>query len=522
VLLTDRLVLLANHTVMGTIDEQGNPQPPIDLQEVRVGYMRIAPEHSRTIQGVLSALYGPTDLREPDHQSRDIALLIVSGAITSAARDDAYPQRPSPAARAESNMPATMVGYGQTDLGGLPRQRRTLTRGFDDPIVLSFPTPLEMREDIAPYSGPGEGDSGGPLFRLLDERDKLIREQVGVHTRGKTGPNGTPGYSIWVRLDTQWARDWLEQAAGQEAYALMNDTPVPGRWYGETDYGGPCRSSFDGDCDRNVDDPVNCPMVFDEGTKTYNPPDMGNADTTSVALYGTLYVEVNDRAVVWNGRGGLGDIVAGPGRWGQHTRIGVEARVADVYSVGPVEVAPRASIDGVLTGGGLSGNAPLIRGKPRVPPIALSTTFAPTGPDDDISLEPEQPPRDIDPGDYRWVTVKRASQLRLSTGVYHFRGLTLDSQGILGLDTSNGPIVLYVQERLTIRGDINGNTRLFMLGYMGTSTVPVEDTLRATLVAPRAHVNLAPGMPHYGAVYAESVTLHQDSWFTFMPFVCSM
>ncbi|MGH7269238.1 MAG: hypothetical protein ACREJ3_02310, partial [Polyangiaceae bacterium] len=111
------------------------------------------------------------------------------------------------------------------------------------------------------------------------------------------------------------------------------------------------------------------------------------------------------------------------------------------------------------------------------------------------------------PGAYGSVWVGPASTLTLAPGTYTFSSLYLDLLGHVRANTSAGPLVVYVQNSLTLHRSIEiagGDASSFLLGYAGTADVCFEAPFSGTYVAINSGVTLPPAI-HQGAFFAESV-----------------
>lgn len=136
------------------------------------------------------------------------------------------------------------------------------------------------------------GDSGGPLF--VTQTDGF-RDVAGVHVGFRNTP--TPKESIFVDITFPEVRAFITDKARDPRHdaqpkwiaihhAVLDGQGRPTRWYGETDYTGPCRSG-DQDCDRWVDAHDNCPTVFNPDQVDANDDGLGDACTPGVCACAT-------------------------------------------------------------------------------------------------------------------------------------------------------------------------------------------------------------------------------------------
>ena len=150
--------------------------------------------------------------------------------------------------------------------------------------------------------------------------------------------------------------------------------------------------------------------------------------------------------------------------------------------------------------------------------FSVSTVF-PAGICNNIVLEPGNTSTAA-PGCFRNMTVKTGSRLTLTAGTYHVDDFDIEPNADLILNKSAGPITIFVKNSLIFRGTFQhggGKTGDLLIVFAGTSA-SFEGPLRGTLLAPNARVNLASVGGHSGAVFADSVTVHQGTVFSFDPF----
>lgn len=103
----------------------------------------------------------------------------------------------------------------------------------------------------------------------------------------------------------------------------------------------------------------------------------------------------------------------------------------------------------------------------------------------------------------------------MRSGVYVFDNVQVESNGELFIDSTDGPVQIYIQQGFTFRGLVRSATlrdpELFF-GYMGTQTVYVEASYMGIVVAPNAQIRLQAARPegHTGAFYGSEVHLEPD------------
>jgi len=124
------------------------------------------------------------------------------------------------------------------------------------------------------------------------------------------------------------------------------------------------------------------------------------------------------------------------------------------------------------------------------------------------------------PGAYSQIVVFNTARVKLRSGTYYVDQLNLTQLSNVELDTTAGPIKLYVRASLVFRATIIGGTPdRFLLGYFGSLPVVLDANFRGTIVAPTAPVRFArPSTQHIGSVFAKSVDIDPDTQFTYKPF----
>lgn len=246
------------------------------------------------------------------------------------------------------------------------------------------------------------------------------------------------------------------------------------------------------------------------------PSAVGFLDT---ALSANAGLTIADRAQVLKPSSGFASIVstAGPA-----TEIGTEARVGNVTSIPSVMLRDRASINGTVTTSGtlLRGAGTTITGTvttgATVPLNTLSWQVQFQQGTEQLALEPAVD-RTAAPGPYGQVVLKNTSKLRLQTGTYYFRSLDVQSGANLILNTSGGPVVIYVRDSVNMRGTLSytGRSGDLLLVYLGTPELAFDTTFSGVLVAPNANVRFGVGSSsHSGAAFAKFVRLDPQAKFT--------
>ena len=90
---------------------------------------------------------------------------------------------------------------------------------------------------------------------------------------------------------------------------------------------------------------------------------------------------------------------------------------------------------------------------------------------------------------------------------------------------TNGSVIFYVGNDFQWNGTIVTNDMIsaaqhFMICYYGTNPVYIQTEFAGTIVAPNAKVIVGQvGKNFYGAIYAKSIVVHQDTKVTWVPFL---
>lgn len=197
-----------------------------------------------------------------------------------------------------------------------------------------------------------------------------------------------------------------------------------------------------------------------------------------------------------------------------------------VMSVGNVTMYDNANVTGdVLTGGVVNHQnlwpigGTLTEGATLTPLAVqrLNVSF-PQG-TTDVQLEPTQTAAPS-PGSYKWLRIKRDSVVTLTSGTYYFEGFSADSGSKIVLDSSNGPVRVFVRNYLTSRASITGNAAKFLLAYSGTDQADIDAPFKGTVWAPNATLRLSPvdGRGQIGSFFAKQILAEAGNPIQFVPF----
>lgn len=203
------------------------------------------------------------------------------------------------------------------------------------------------------------------------------------------------------------------------------------------------------------------------------------------ALYATNALELRDRSQLTRPGGLSGAASAG----NVLSWVGVEARLADLWSIPPIELRDRAVVGGevrssgaivrgndVSISGGVFEQQPL--GLPAPPSITPSFP-APSG--GNVHLEPHTS-RSIAADSYGTIHVKTGGVLSLSEGGNYFvRQLILEPDAAI---QASGKVTFFVESQIIDRGRFLGFEES-AITYMGTTPFFLEAPLVAQVFAPR-------------------------------------
>jgi hypothetical protein len=229
---------------------------------------------------------------------------------------------------------------------------------------------------------------------------------------------------------------------------------------------------------------------------------------------------VDDRAIT----AATGAIPALVALGSQGVKIGVQAVVGEVSSVGPIALGDRSTALGTLVSQGA-----ITRGSGVVTGITqpFSTVVTGSFPDfnhpavvtgtTDVVVAVNQT-RSLTPGRYRALTVYSGAKLTLAPGVYSFTNVDFEPQSTLSL---SGATELDMTGTLIWRGaeSLGSGAALPTLFYAGTSQIVLETNGSLHLIAPHASVALGSGssLSFSGTIAADSVELRPAVTFACQP-----
>jgi hypothetical protein len=246
---------------------------------------------------------------------------------------------------------------------------------------------------------------------------------------------------------------------------------------------------------------------------------------TDACLFSLTGLQIADRAQVKTADGKFATV----GNAGtSETNLGCDCQVGNVWSTGPVMLRERCRVNGfVKTASALSQqNNVVITGtvsqnyQIQFPNLNVPVSF-PTNNQGPLIVQPDQPGSGT-PGAYSTGAVYSRGTLSLSAGTYCFDSLAIEPQAKVFVNSSAGPLVIYVKNDFTYRGlfvETSGGTMKLAIICMGQNIVPLESPFTGTLVVPNGTINIqssaSPG--HKGAFYARNITVQPDVVITHDP-----
>jgi DNA-binding protein YbaB len=247
-----------------------------------------------------------------------------------------------------------------------------------------------------------------------------------------------------------------------------------------------------------------------------------------VPLYANNSLKVDDGVVIQDASGSGFGFVANAGTLS--TNVAPLANVGTVLSVAPVTLQSGAHVHGFVrtSSSSVTQTGAIVDGQVvtgavvALSDLALNVAF-PGATAGSIALTTNQqasPP----PAYYDQISVGGTNaKLTLSAGIYFCNNFVLDTGGQIVLDTTGGPIFLYVKTGFTFKGTIAGapgSVPDVFVGYVGTNPAFVQGPWIGTLAAPNAKIDVAsvaaPG--HLGAFHGKDVEIHAGATVRHQPF----
>lgn len=261
------------------------------------------------------------------------------------------------------------------------------------------------------------------------------------------------------------------------------------------------------------------------------------AGTSTMLLSASNQLTINGGGTV--GIAGTVSNVAGFGEPPAQTQIQSGQNVwANLLSEGSVTVSPNATVHGfVQSGGAVEAGPPsygaveggIVLSSPSSETVRWSVEW-PNGCANDVmnyaanSLPaPGDPGIVVAPGCYDRFDVMARNRLTFSSGKYFFESFFLDKDAELRIDSSDGPVAIYVRNsfnyvgRLLPKQDGSGNPvvpeGLVLVAYAGQNQATLNGPFVGTFVGMNANVALQnPNMnQHKGSFFGKNLTVDASS-----------
>lgn len=246
------------------------------------------------------------------------------------------------------------------------------------------------------------------------------------------------------------------------------------------------------------------------------------------AVFGSSSVKWGDRATIV-AEGASGIISSADNGY---IEIGHDSNVRTVVSAGNATLRDRSKVDGDLFVQGTAqiGSSAQVFGNQAVG-VNVTTheafkmpVYLPDEAGGSVHLEPDQQLA-LPPADYGTVAVKSRSTVTLSTGTYDFDTLQVaEPQAKLVIDDSAGPVIIYVRNQFTYRGNvqilsIDGGFPDLLVVYLGQNELWLEAPFQGHLFAPNASAHIRPMQGTFtGSIWGKNVEVHAGTVFIHQPF----
>ena len=260
---------------------------------------------------------------------------------------------------------------------------------------------------------------------------------------------------------------------------------------------------------------------------------------TDLAVYATDTLRLNDRVQVQELAGGWGTVAVAnptdnvcPGSFwydSHPTRVGTDVTMGNLYVASNFKFEDRTVVvgngwfEGTVTWGHGSGVGTLLENyRMQMPSIALNPPF----PAARVQVPIVEPGQVLPIADSSHtianLSVHPGGVAQLQCGQnYYFDRLQLESNSRLEIDTSCGPVRVFVSQGGWIRGRVVDTDQTvrgdILFGLLQTSAFSVAQSPEGTIVAPNGQVTLQTG-GYVGAVLGKKVEVHQGSIVRHVPF----
>jgi hypothetical protein len=249
--------------------------------------------------------------------------------------------------------------------------------------------------------------------------------------------------------------------------------------------------------------------------------------TTDVTLAATGRLRIGQTATITGAAGGVPTITNMPAVLDPitgATYLDSSSNVGNVFVKGQLTLRDRVVVSGYLKSDRAIayGTADAITGPidahASVSPASVRTftvTFPATS-NGNIDLTSQQRANPA-PGRYAKIEVDSGAALVLGAGTYYADTLNLRAGGTLSIDSSGGPIQLYVASSVTLGGSVlsaGGASPKFLLGYLGSGNIDLKAAFAGTLLAPKGSVLIqGGGGAKTGQIFAKTINTDPDAAF---------
>ena len=135
----------------------------------------------------------------------------------------------------------------------------------------------------------------------------------------------------------------------------------------------------------------------------------------------------------------------------------------------------------------------------------------------DLSIPNDSANVEIIPGVYGQALVRARSTATIRSGTYFFESLLVERQVHLQVDTSHGPVVLYVDDSLTVESQLDyvgGASGDVLIVYLGDVAPIFREALEASVIAPNSTIELrrpSSGGKYVGTFFGKGVHVFSDA-----------
>jgi V8-like Glu-specific endopeptidase len=142
----------------------------------------------------------------------------------------------------------------------------------------------------------------------------------------------------------------------------------------------------------------------------------------------------------------------------------------------------------------------------------------------DITRAPDSPDFQLEAGAYDSIQIFSRATVTLRSGTYFINSLVVEPQVKLRVDTSSGPVLIYVKDTLRLNVGleyIRGERGQVLFAYLGNQSAYFEEAIVASVVAPNSVIDLrrpASGKPHEGSFFGKHVHVLSDATVLHLPF----